>query len=71
MLMSRCHITANLPLSLLSLYVSQNGGSKHYFWGDELIFAAIGFTLLVADIYRRVQHEDRLEFWRNNTDTDV
>lgn len=38
---------------------------KHYFLGDEVTFEAIGLTLSVADIYRRVQNDDMTEFLHN------
>lgn len=31
---------------------------KHYFLGDDITFEAIGLTLPVEDIYRRVQNQD-------------
>ena len=35
---------------------------KHYFLGDEITFESIALTLLVEDIYQRVQNDDIVEF---------
>ena len=35
---------------------------KHYFLGDEITFESIELTLLVEDIYQRVQNDDMVEF---------
>lgn len=41
---------------------SEGWQSKHYYLGDEVVFESIELTLLVEDIYHRVQNEDMLDF---------
>jgi Uma2 family endonuclease len=36
--------------------------SDHYFLGDEVHLASVGFTISVEEIYERVQNEDMVEF---------
>ncbi len=40
--------------------------SKHYFLGDEVTFESINLSLLVADIYYRVQNDNMLSFNTKN-----
>jgi Uma2 family endonuclease len=41
---------------------------KHYFLGDEITFESIDLTLLVEDLYQRVQNDDMAEFLKNNAE---
>ena len=42
--------------------------SNHYFLGDEIHFASIGFTISVEDIYERVNNEDMVKFLQVKTE---
>lgn len=44
---------------------------KHYFLGDSISFEAIGLTLAVEDIYRRVQNQDVVEFLNAQNQVDA
>ena len=42
--------------------------SDHYFLGDEVRFASIGFTISVEEIYERVTNEDMVKFLQAKTE---
>ncbi len=44
---------------------------QHYFLGDEFTLESIGITLSVADIYRRVQNEDVMNYLQQQADSDA
>lgn len=44
---------------------------KHYFLGDEITFESIGLTVLVEDIYHRVQNDDMVEFLNSKAEVEA
>ena len=42
--------------------------STHYFLGDEVHFASIGYTISIEDIYERVTNEDMVKFLHTKTE---
>lgn len=44
---------------------------QHYFLGDEFTLESIGITLAIADIYRRVQNEDVINYLQQQAEANA